>query len=392
MTRPRQICVVTGSRADYGLLYWLMRDIDADPLLSLRVVVTGSHLSARFGMTVDHIERDGFSIAARVPLPLDDDSRPGMSRATALALAGCTEALAALSPDLVVVLGDRFEILGAAQAALLLGIPLAHIHGGEVTEGMLDDSIRHALTKMAALHFVSAAPYRRRVIQMGESPDRVFLTGAPGLDHIRRTPLLERPELEAELGFRLSGGPVLLVTYHPPTLCEDAGALTGELVSALGALPAACIVITGVNADPNNRPIRERLDAFAAAHPDSVLLSQSLGQRNYLSLMRLADAVVGNSSSGIIEAPAFGVPTINIGPRQAGRLRAVSVIDCAEDAAAIAEALARGLSPAFRAALPPDASVHGHGGAAQQIVAVLRACDTEALRTKRFHDLQEMPP
>ena len=406
-TGGRRICVVTGGRADYGLLSWLMREIDDDPALRLQIAVTGSHLSPRFGLTVTAIERDGFAIAARVPLSLDDDSRLSMARATAEALAGFAEAFSVLAPDMVVVLGDRFEILGAAEAALLLGVPLAHIHGGEVTEGMVDDTIRHALTKMAALHFVAAEPYRRRVIQMGEDPARVFTTGAPGLDHFRRLPLLDTAALEHTLGFCLGGedrsagprnaksvgGPLLLVTYHPPTWCADPGRAANALVSALQSVPDARIVITGVNADPGNRPIRACLEAFAAAHPDTVLLRESLGQRAYLSLMRIAGAVVGNSSSGIIEAPAVRVPTVNIGPRQDGRLKAASIIDCAEDAAAIASALSRALDQAFVAALPAELSLFGTGTAAPAIAAVLRAFVTDegalaALRTKKFWDIQ----
>lgn len=388
MTAPlRRICVVTGGRADYGLLYWLMRDIADDPAMSLLVAVTGSHLSARFGSTVKVIERDGFPIDAKIPLSLDEDSRLAMARATAQATAGFAEAFATLSPDLVVVLGDRFEILGAAQGALLLGIPLAHIHGGEVTEGMLDDSIRHVLTKMAALHFVAAAPYRRRVIQMGEPPERVFLTGAPGLDHLRRTPLLTAEELSRVLNFDVSCGPLLLVTYHPPTLCADPGRAADELVTSLERIPQARIVVTGVNSDPGNQPIRQRLVAFAAKHPDRVLLRESLGQRNYLSMMRICDAVVGNSSSGLIEAPALRVPTVNIGPRQNGRLKAVSIIDCEDDSASILSALKKALMPSFKAELPATLSLFGTGEASQRIASVLRDCDLASLRVKRFFDL-----
>lgn len=388
---PRRICVITGGRADYGLLYWLMKDIAADPAMTLQVAATGSHLSSRFGMTADIIERDGFSIDARIPLDLEDDSRTGLASATAQAMTGMAAALDRLRPDLAVVLGDRFEILGAAQGALMMGIPLAHIHGGEATEGMLDDTVRHMLTKMAALHFVSAEPYRRRVVQMGEHPERVFLTGAPGLDHLHRTPLLSADALAQALNFDLSGGPLLLITYHPPTLCADPGRAADELVTALGEVlhrhPTARLILTGVNSDPGNRVMRQRLQTFADTHPANALLRESLGQRNYLSMMRLADVVVGNSSSGIIEAPAFRVPTVNIGTRQDGRLKAVSIIDCADDHASITAALTKALDPAFGAGLPEQVSLLGDGQASGRIAAVLRACDLEALRIKRFYDL-----
>lgn len=388
---PRRICIITGGRADYGLLYWLMKDIAADPAMTLQIAATGSHLSARFGMTATVIERDGFSIDARIPLDLEEDSRTGLVTATAQAMTGMAAALERLSPDLAVVLGDRFEILGAAQGAMMMGVPLAHIHGGEATEGMLDDAVRHMLTKMAALHFVSAEPYRRRVVQMGEHPDRVFLTGAPGLDHLRRTPLLSADALARVLDFDLSGGPLLLITYHPPTLCADPGGAADELVAALEDIlqrhPNARLILTGVNSDPGNRAIRQRLERFAASHPTNALLRESLGQRNYLSMMRLADAVVGNSSSGIIEAPAFRVPTVNIGTRQDGRLKAVSVIDCADDHASITAALVKALDPAFRAGLPEQVSLLGDGQASGRIAAVLRECDLNTVRIKRFYDL-----
>jgi len=386
MTRPRRICVVTGSRAEYGLLYWLMRDVAADPALALQVAVTGMHLSPRFGHTVDAVARDGFTIDARIPFDLEDASPAAIARQTGLAMAGFVDAFQSLAPDVVVVLGDRFEILAAAQAAALMRLPLAHIHGGELTEGMLDDSIRHAISKMAHLHFPAAESYARRLERMGEMPERVFMVGAPGLDHITRTPLLERAALEERLSFSLRGGPLLLVTYHPTTLGRDHGWAADQLVQALRGVAGARIVLTGVNADPGNRPMRERFERFAAELPGQVLIRESLGQQNYLSLMRVADAVVGNSSSGLIEAPAFRVPTVNIGSRQDGRLKAASVADCAEDQAAIAAALARVLDPAFRTALPAELSLYGMGDASRRIKQVLAEVPLDGLLVKRFHD------
>lgn len=387
MSTPRRICVVTGSRAEYGLLYWLMREIAADPALRLQVLVAGSHLLPRHGHTVDQIEQDGFAVDARVPIDLEDDSPAAMARAVGSAVTCFADALESLAPDIVVVLGDRFEILAVAEAALLMRIPLAHIHGGEITEGMLDDAIRHAVTKMANVHFAAANDYARRIVQMGEAPERVFCVGAPGFDHLRRTPMLKRGEIERRLDFPLAGGPVLLVTYHPTTMGSEHGWVADQLVQALRNYPTARIVVTGTNADPGNRAMRERLEVFARDESSHVLMRESLGQQTYLSLMRLADAVVGNSSSGLIEAPALRVPTVNIGSRQDGRLKAASVVDCTEDAPAIVAAIERALDPGFRALLPDELSLYGSGDAARTIRDVLRELPLEHLLKKRFHDL-----
>ena len=382
----RTICVVSGSRAEYGLLSGLMAKIAADPALTLTLAVTGSHLSPRFGHTADLIERDGFAIDARIPIPLDDDSPLAIARAAAQALAGFAEAFARLAPAIVVVLGDRFEILAAAQAALFLRVPLAHIHGGEVTEGMMDECIRHAVTKMAHLHFAAARPYAERLIRMGEAPERVHLVGAPGLEALRTMVPPSRAELAARLDFSLDGGPLLLATYHPTTLGDRFTWAADQLVLALQRFPTARVVLTGVNADPGNQAMRDRFAAFAARHPDRVLMRESLGQQTYLGLMRLADAVVGNSSSGVIEAPAARVATVNIGPRQDGRLKAASVIDCGEDADSIAAALTRALDPAFRAGWPAELSLYGQGDSAAAICKVLREVPLDGLLVKRFHD------
>lgn len=387
MIRRRRIAIVTGSRAEYGLLAGLMGHLRGDEAVELQVVVTGMHLSARFGNTVQAIERDGFAIAVRVAIldgDGDGDGEVEAARSVGRATMGMAEAFDRLRPDLVVVLGDRMEILGAAQAAMLLRIPLAHIHGGEATEGAVDDMVRHAVTKMAQLHFVAAEPYRRRVIQMGEDPARVHLVGAPGLDAIRTLPLKDRAELQAEYAFDLSSGPVLLVTYHPVTM-DPSASLAGieAMLDALGRFPQARIVITGVNSDPGHDAVSGRLDSFARDH--AVLMRPSLGQVNYLSMMRLAAAVVGNSSSGIIEAPALRVPTVNIGQRQGGRLRAASIIDCGEDADAIAYAITRALSAEFRASWPESLSIYGEGQASARIAAILRSAPLDP--RKPFRDL-----
>lgn len=384
----RRICIVTGSRADYGLMTGLMREITADPAMELLVVATGSHLSAQFGHTVDAIRSDGFRVDSEVPLTLKDDSRLSMASAAGQALSGMAAALERLNPDVVVILGDRYEIFAAAAAALLLGIPIAHIHGGELTLGAVDDALRHAITKMASLHFVAARDYARRVAQMGESQDRIFEVGAPGVDLMGGISFLDAGTLGRDLGLPLFN-PLLLVTYHPVTRrTDDEGAALDELLAALERLADARIVITGVNADAGNQVISQRMADFAKRHPDRVSLHASLGQARYLSVMRLSAAVVGNSSSGIIEAPALGVPTVNIGTRQNGRLRAYSVIDCAEDADAVYHAVKKAIDPGFRSSIAGQPLPYGHGGAARMMKDVLKTYSREQLaEPKSFHDL-----
>lgn len=384
----RRICVVTGSRADYGLLTGLMREIAADPALVLQVVATGSHLSPRFGHTVDAIRADGYKVDAEVPLDLADDSRFAIAKAAGQALSGMAEAFERLQPEVVVVLGDRYEIFAAAGAALLLGIPIAHIHGGELTLGAVDDALRHAVTKMASLHFAAAHDYARRIAQMGEPSERIFEVGAPGIDLMRAIAFSDAQALGADLGLPLFN-PLLLVTYHPVTKrADDEGAALDELLAALERLQDARIVITGVNADAGNQVVSERMEAFAKRHSDRVSLHASLGQVRYLSAMRLSAAVIGNSSSGVIEAPALGIPTVNIGARQNGRLKAYSVIDCPEDAEAIFNAVKKALDPSFRASIVGQPLPYGHGGAARLMKDALKTFTREQLaEPKPFHDM-----
>ena len=385
--RRRSICVVTGSRAEYGLLYWLMKEIDQDPALELRVIVTGAHLSPRFGLTVRQVESDGFAVDARVEALAEGDEPLDVARAVGRGTAGFADALDRVRPDVVVLLGDRYEILAAAQATTLLGIPLAHIHGGELSEGVLDDAIRHCVTKLAQLHFVAAEPYRQRVIQLGEPPDRVYNFGAPGLDHLTRTTLPEKEELERLTGFAIEE-PTLVVTYHPVTLGEsDPTRGFGELLSAIDRNPGARVVLTKANADAGGRRINEMIDAYAQQHPGRVAAFDSLGIRNYLGLVRQADAVVGNSSSGLIEAPALRTATVNVGDRQRGRLRAASVIDCPEQAADVEAAIRRALSPEFRGRVRDATPPYGSGGASAKIKDVLKDVRLEGIVVKRFYDL-----
>jgi UDP-hydrolysing UDP-N-acetyl-D-glucosamine 2-epimerase len=382
----RRICVVTGSRADYGLLYWLLRDLRDDAAFDLQLLVTGMHLSPEFGLTVDQITADGFTVIERVESLVSSDTPVGIGKAIGLGVIGCADAFARLRPDLVVVLGDRFEIFAAAQAALVHRLPIAHLHGGEVTEGAIDEMFRHALTKMAHLHFTAAEPYRQRVIQLGEDPARVWNVGAVGLDHIERTPLLDRATLERSLGMPLEP-PVFVVTQHPATIeANAAGAAVDALLEALQAFPQARIVFTAANADADGRAGREAIARFVATHADRAIAVTNLGQVRYLSLVKLADAVLGNSSSGLIEAPALGTPTVNIGRRQHGRLRASSVVDCPANATAIQQSLTTVLSAAFQAGLHPITTPYGVGGASRRVRDILRTVDLTDLFGKPFFD------
>jgi UDP-N-acetylglucosamine 2-epimerase (non-hydrolysing)/GDP/UDP-N,N'-diacetylbacillosamine 2-epimerase (hydrolysing) len=385
MSAPRTICVVTGSRADYGLLYWVMKGISSEPALRLQVVATGMHLSPEFGLTYRQIEADGFAIAAKVEMLLSSDTHAGIAKSVGLGVIGFADALGRLKPDLVLVLGDRFEILAAAQAALIAGIPTAHIHGGERSEDAFDESVRHAITKMAQWHFVAAEAYRKRVVQMGEAPETVFNFGAPGLDHLPRLAWLSRAELEKALEMRL-GSPLLLVTYHPVTLAGvSPEAAMGELTAALDQFADATIVFTYPNADTGGRVLIRCIDDFVARNPRRAKAFVCLGQQRYLSLMREADVIVGNSSSGLTEAPALRKPAVNVGSRQKGRLKATSVVDCAEERGDIVRAIRVALSPEFRKALPETVSLYGAGNASDAIVARLKA-DLPAVR-KSFFDI-----
>ena len=379
----RRICVVTGGRADYGLLHWVMRDIAADPALSLQLIVTGGHLDAAQGMTVGQIEADGFAVDARIPLGSTGDDPVSVARGMAAGLTGVAEALAGLKPDVLLVLGDRFEILAAAQAAMLANIPIAHIGGGDVTEGAFDDAIRHALTKMAHVHLVTSESAARRVAQLGEAADRIHVVGNPGLDWLTRSPRMTDAALEAALGAPLSPRN-LLVTFHPVTLAADRGLSQFEaLLAALGKQPDDVGVwITRPNADPGHEAFTARLDAWAESR-SNVRVRTSLGPA-YLSLMARVDAVVGNSSSGLAEAPSLGVATVNIGDRQAGRLAGDTVIHCAPEASAINAAIDKAIAADMSGATNP----YGDGHSAARIVAVLRDLPSrETLLRKRFVDV-----
>lgn len=386
----RRICVVTGSRAEYGILHRLLVELRDDARAELQLIVTGAHLSPCHGLTVREIEEDGFSIDARVDMDLKGDSPRDITQSMGRALIGFADALELLSPDILVVLGDRFEILAAAEAAMLARIPIAHIHGGEASEGQVDEAIRHALTKMAHYHFVAAEPYRRRVIQMGEQPDRVFTVGAPGLDALLEGDVPEFEAVAAELGFQ-PRHPLLLVTYHPVTLRKGGeGPAVTALLRALDAFPEAAIVFTGVNADMAGAEIERLIGGHAKRHAGRAVSVASLGRRRYGSVLRAADVVVGNSSSGLIEAPAAGTPTVNIGARQDGRLRAPSVIDCGEEADAIEAAIRTALSPAHQELTRNCVSPYSAGGASRRIKELITTLPLETILVKRFYTLEAM--
>lgn len=382
----RTICVVTGTRAEYGLLSRLMKEIQQDGDLVLQIIATGMHLSPEFGLTYKLIEQDGFCIDAKVEMLLSSDTPVGIAKSIGLGVIGFADALDRLKPDIMVVLGDRFEILAAVQAALVARIPVAHIHGGEVTEGAIDEAIRHAITKMTHLHFAAAEEYAQRIIQLGEQPCRVFTVGAPGLDAIAHTVPIDRTALETSLGFAWRN-PLLLVTYHPVTLAhEDVPQAVRALCSAIEECGDISVIFTKANADTDGRIINAMIDNFVALHPERMVAFTTMGHTRYISAMRYADVVVGNSSSGIIEAPFVKTATVNIGKRQHGRLRATSIIDCGETKEEITAALQQALSPEFRATVERTKSLYGTGEASHAMKNILKKTDIRNLVVKQFYD------
>jgi len=387
----RTICVVTTSRADYGLLYWLMREIADDPGLRLQVVATGMHLSPEFGLTVREIERDGFTPDDTIEMLLSADTPSAVAKAVGLGVISFADSLRRLKPDILVGLGDRFELFAAVTAAMIARIPVAHLHGGESTEGAIDESIRHSITKMSHLHFTAAEPYRKRVIQLGEHPERVFTVGAFGLDNIARLPLLGREEIERALGFSFLPRNAL-VTFHPVTLeKETSEAQCGELMAALEDTGGLGIIWTRPNADTEGRIINRLIDEFVARHPQRSAAFTSLGTRHYLSVLKHVDCVIGNSSSGLIEAPSLRTATINIGDRQRGRLRAASVVDCRPEREDIRAAIEKIRAPAFRELVSAADNPYGTAGAAVRTWEVLRTYPLQGILKKSFHVVEAIP-
>jgi len=380
----RKICVVTGSRAEYGLLRWVMQGIKDDPELTLQVIATGMHLSESFGLTYKEIENDGFNIDFEVNSLSAVDSPIGIAESMSAGLSGCAKAFSVLHPDIILVLGDRFEIFSAVAAALVTRIPVAHLHGGEITSGAFDEAFRHSITKMSHLHFVAAEEYRNRVIQLGEDPNRVFLVGGLGIDSIKKLTLLNRTELEAELKLVL-GARSLMVTFHPVTLeAETAGQQMKELLSALSCLENTTLIFTMPNADPGNQIIMKMIEEFVAGRRNAKVFT-SLGQLRYLSCIAHVDGVVGNSSSGLAEVPTFKKGTINIGDRQLGRLQAKSIIDCPPNESAILDAIDKLYSIDFQASLAETTNPYGEGGASEKVVNILKSIALAGIVKKTFH-------
>lgn len=389
--KERTIAVLTGTRADYGLLKSLMSEIQKDKELKLQVIATGTHLSAHYGMTVQIIEADGFQVDCRVPITLSSDTAEGMGKSLGEAVLGLTQALSQLKPDLLVVLGDRYETFAGAQAAMVLSIPVAHIHGGEVTEGAMDESMRHAISKMACLHFTSAEVYRKRVVQLGEDPARVFTVGAPGLDQIQKIKFLDKKALSEALNFSL-GKRNILFCYHPETLLPKLQEQNiSEIFSALKTLlekdPDLTILATMPNADPQGRLLGEKLKQFAAQFPTQMSVHDNLGQQRFLSALEVSDVIMGNSSSGLIEAPAVHTPTLNIGMRQKGRLAGKSVLHVPASKALVIKAYKKVLTAAFKSKVRKADSPYGHGGSGAKIKKVLKAFKLNNILLKKFYDI-----
>ena len=383
----RRICVITGSRAEYGLLQGVIQGIQDAPDLHLQIIATGMHLSPEFGLTYKEIEKDGFYIDLKVEMLLSSDTAVGIAKSMGLGIIGFAEAFSQIQPDVVVVLGDRFEIFSAVSAALIAGIPVAHLHGGEATEGVIDEAIRHSITKMSHLHFVATEIYQQRVIQLGEQPDRVFLVGSVGIDNINKLKLLERSELEMELGFKFAEKN-LLITFHPVTLENlTATKQMKELLAVLEKLTDIQLIFTLPNADTGGREIIKLITSFVENHSNSKAYT-SLGQLKYLSCLKFVDGVIGNSSSGLAEVPSFQKGTINIGDRQRGRLKADSVIDCEPHQGAILEALKKLYSSDFQKILKNVTNPYGKGGASEKIIQQLQCMNFENILKKRFYDVQ----
>lgn len=382
----KRVCIVTGTRAEYGLLRWVMDGIQQSTLLELQLIVTGMHLSPEFGLTYKSIEADGFKIDKKIEMLLSSDTAVSISKSTGLGLIGFADALDDLKPDLLIVLGDRYELLAASSAALFARIPIAHIHGGETTEGAFDEAIRHSITKMSHIHFVAAKEYRDRVIQLGENPNNVFIVGGLGIDNILKLNLLPKNDLENDLKFQF-GLKNLLITFHPVTLENNTSEQQiNAILEALNHFPDIHLIFTMPNSDSNSRIIFECIRNYVDKRENASVFT-SLGQLRYLSALQFVDAVVGNSSSGIIEVPTFKKATINIGDRQTGRLKSSSIIDCEPDKNSIITSLDRIYSQDFQLSLPAIVNPYGTGGASSKIVKILETLNWDKNRKKSFYNI-----
>lgn len=384
----RKICFITGTRAEYGLLSRLMKMVQDDNSTQLQIIATNMHLSPKFGNTYQEIEKDGFTVDCKIPIIDDNDKDDAVTtvKSMAKALAGFADAYNELKPDLVVVLGDRYEILAAATAALIERIPIAHIHGGEITEGAYDDAIRHSITKMSHLHFASTEAYRKRIIQLGEQPDHVFYTGALGVENIKRLHLMNKAEIEKEIGFEIDCN-TILVTYHPVTLGNrTAKDDIDDFISALEERKDLRIIFTMPNSDTGSQFIVEAVNGFVERNHGRAKAFKSLGVVRYLSVMKQVAAVVGNSSSGIVEVPSFGIPTLNIGDRQKGRTAGESVIHCGTSKDEILAGLAKIFAPENRQMAQQASNPYEKEGTAQHIFEVIKNYPLHNITQKHFYD------
>ena len=383
----RKICVITGSRAEYGLLYWLIKGVADDIELELQLIVTGMHLSPEFGLTYQRIEKE-FPINKKIEILLSSGSSVGISKAIGLAQISFAEAFDELHPDIVVVLGDRFEIFAAVSSAITMYIPVVHINGGETTEGAIDELYRHSMTKMSSLHFTSTEQYRQRVIQRGEYPETVFNVGLLSLDNIYKLPLIDQNEFEKQTNFLLASKNILL-TYHPETNSPlSPENQLSEILTALNKFKHTNILITGANADEGGNIINKILSEYAKNNNDRVKFIQSLGVLRYLSALQYFDIVVGNSSSGIVEVPSFKKATVNIGDRQKGRIRAKSIIDCSCEAIAIQTSIQKAYSFSFQELLTTVKNPFGNSaGISTKIIKILKTYPLNKLLPKKFYDI-----
>ncbi|MEP6756257.1 MAG: UDP-N-acetylglucosamine 2-epimerase [Chthonomonadales bacterium] len=387
----RSIGVVTVGRSDYGIYHPLLKALQADPEIDLHLYISGMHLSSDHGFTADAVEADGYQIADRIDLGVTSDTPEDIATAMGESVAGFAQSFARWKPDILVVLGDRYDMFGAVLAALPFLIPVAHIHGGELTFGAMDDSLRHSLTKLSHIHFTSAAEYARRVIQMGEEPWRVHVTGAPSLDNVREYQMLSREELEAKFDLDLSE-PFLLATYHPVTL--EFEQTPNQIIQFLDALDQVGmpVIFTMPNADTSGSIIRAAIQAYTMTHTDASIV-ENFGSLAYFSMMKIAAAMVGNSSSGLVEGGIFQLPVVNVGNRQEGRLRGPNVIDCGYETEEIVFAIKRATTKYFKSALDETAGVYGDGNAVGRIMEVLKSVELgPALVAKRFYDVKKGLP
>ncbi|MGJ0288438.1 UDP-N-acetylglucosamine 2-epimerase [Aliarcobacter cryaerophilus] len=383
----KKICVVTGTRAEFGLLYWLLKEIEANKEFQLQLIATGMHLSPEFGLTYQTIEKE-FKINKKIEMLLSSDTSVGISKSMGLAQISFAESYDELKPDIVIVLGDRYEIFSATSAAMIARIPIAHIHGGEKTEGAFDESIRHSITKMSHLHFTATEEYKNRVIQLGEHPSRVFNVGGMGIENIKRLKLLSKDEFEKSIEFKLNIKNIL-VTFHPVTL-ENSTAKEQfqQLLDAIDELEDTNIIFTKANSDTDGRVINQMIDEYVTKNFQKSVQFTSLGQLRYLSALQYVDAVVGNSSSGLAEAPSFKIATINIGDRQKGRIKASSVIDCEPNKDSILKSFEKLYSKEFQETLKTTINPYGDGYASKKIVEIFKSVDLKNILKKSFYDLR----